>query len=47
MIFILDTGDLINKLEDVNNQSNTLANENVNLFTLDAKANVINKKLIE
>ena len=35
--FILDTGDLINHLEAMN-QSQTLKNENINLFTLDVKA---------
>ena len=35
--FILDTGDLINSLESLN-QSQNLLNENVHLFTLDVKA---------
>ena len=35
--FILDTGDLINQLENVN-QSQNLQNENVYLFTMDVKA---------
>ena len=34
--FILDTGDLIKQLESIN-ESKTLENENVNLFTLDVE----------
>ena len=34
--FILDTGDLINNLEQLN-QSEDIINENVNLFTLDVE----------
>ena len=35
--FLLDTGDLLSQLEEVN-ESKTLTNENINIFTLDVKA---------